>query len=74
MAGSALRICACGDSRKLATTFAPALAGKPGIHGRPELRLFVTHVRMNGAASSALAMPGGARSVTLVGLQLETWL
>jgi hypothetical protein len=26
MAGSALRICACGDSRKLATTFAPALA------------------------------------------------
>ncbi len=55
-------------------TFAPALAGKPGIHGRPELRLFVTHVRMNGAASSALAMPGGARSVTLVGLQLETWL
>ncbi|SFE61225.1 maltoporin [Paracidovorax wautersii] len=55
-------------------TFAPALAGKPGINGRPELRLFVTHVRMNGAASSALAMPGGARSVTLVGLQLETWL
>ncbi|MDP9901881.1 carbohydrate porin [Variovorax ginsengisoli] len=55
-------------------TIAPTLSAKPGFNGRPELRLFVTRVRMNDAAAAALAMPGRARSVTLVGLQLETWL
>lgn len=55
-------------------TFAPTLSGKPGFNGRPELRLFATHIRMNSAAAAALAMPGRTRNVTLIGLQLETWI
>jgi maltoporin len=59
-------------------TIAPTLALAPEFWSRPELRFYLTHVSWNAAAAAANAGAGGfgatgRTSVTVAGVQLETW-
>lgn len=57
-------------------TVAPTLAVGADFWSRPEMRLYVTHVRWNDAAATANAASfgsGGRTSATIAGLQLEVW-
>ncbi len=59
-------------------TVAPTLALAPEFWSRPELRFYLSHISWNAAAAAANAGPsgfgaGGRMSVTIAGIQLETW-
>lgn len=57
-------------------TVAPTLAVGPDFWSRPEMRLYVTHVRWNDAAAAANASSfgsGGRTSATIAGVQFEVW-
>ena len=69
-----------GETQKLAkVTFAPTLSTGPGFWNRPELRLYVTHAKWNGAANAANGA-GGVTGIgdnkstgTSYGAQVEIW-
>ena len=67
-------------TQKLAKfTFAPTLSTGPGFWNRPELRLYVTTAKWNGAANSAAGLAGltglnnGKTTGTSYGAQAEIW-
>jgi len=72
-----------GDTRRLTKfTLAAALSAGPGYLSRPELRLFYTHAKWNGAARAAAAAGdpmsatgvfGNANRGSVVGVTFETW-
>lgn len=56
-------------------TIAPALSVGPNFYDRPELRLYVTHARWNGAAGNVTGQAAfaGKTSGTSAGAQVEIW-
>ena len=68
-----------GSTAKLAKfTLAPTISAGPAFSSRPELRLYVTTAKWNGAAATDGGVPStgafaGKTTGTSYGVQVETW-